>query len=245
MSHGIYNAVSGAVAQIQRMDMLSNNLANVSTATFKSDEISFAEVLARAARKGVQPGGSFVRTDEIRRDLHPGMLRQTDSPNDVALEGPGYLCVVDRNRELYTRGGTLEIRSDGVLTDRDGLPLLGLNNKPIRPGIDGGPLTIQRDGTVLVDQAQIGQLKLVEFERPELLDRQGSTRYAATSAVKRRRAATTTVRQGEVEQSNVNAVRQISSMIIASRSYEAFHRVISTMKEIDHRTATTLGQVTG
>ena len=71
MGNGIYNAVSGAVAQTRVIEVVANNLANISTAGFKADRISFAEVLSKASKQGIPDGGSFTKTDEVRMDLRP------------------------------------------------------------------------------------------------------------------------------------------------------------------------------
>jgi flagellar basal-body rod protein FlgF len=244
MGNGIYSAVSGAVAQTRTLDVISNNLANVSTAGFKADRISFSEVLARAAKPGL-PGSrqSFTRTAEVRMDLRPGALRETSNTRDVALEGPGFLCLRDAaNKESYFRGGALQVRADGVLADFDGTPLLNKDNKLLRLNPDTNKLTISRNGTVQADGETAGQLKLVEFARPELLQRLGQTRYQAPAQAAPGPARETSLQQGYLERSNINLVRGVNSMVVASRTYEALHKVLSTFKEIDSKTATQLGQ---
>jgi flagellar basal-body rod protein FlgF len=245
MSNGIYTVTSGAVAQTQIMDVVANNLANISTSAFKADGISFAEVLSRAARKGLPEGGSFVRTAAVQADLHPGMFQPTGNKLDIALEGPGYLCLKgEGGRELYTRGGTLTIRSDALLADSEGVPLLGRDGRTIPLELDAGErLTIGRDGSVFEGERAVAELKLVEFARPHLLSRLGGTHYSATAAAGADDASQTSVFQGQIERSNVNPIRQISSMVLATRTYQVFHNILSTFKEVDQRTATTLGQV--
>jgi flagellar basal body rod protein FlgG len=241
MANGIYNTVSGVVAQTRTMEVVANNLANISTSGFKADRVSFAEVLSKAEAKGIPGGGSFVKTAEVRMDLRPGSLRNTESRRDVALEGPGYLCLKsDANKLIYSRGGTLQVLSDGVLADQDGIPLLGINNKVLRPGVEAIDLTIGTDGTVYVEDRMVGALKMVEFKRPEVLERLGNTRYEAPPLAGPAPAINTTVRQGHLEMANYNPVRGVTSMVVASRTYEAFHRILSTFKEVD-RAANKLG----
>jgi len=242
MAHGIYNAVSGAVAQTRLLDVVANNMANISSVGFKADRAAFSEVLSQATKRGVPSAGSFVDTAEVRMDLRPGVLKPTGGKLDVALEGQGYLCLWDGKQEIYSRGGTLQIRPDGVLTENDGTPLLGINNRILRPGPDAGEVNISEDGTVRAGDDVVGVLKLVEFRRPEALERLGFTRLKAPVAAGGGRASSTRVRQGHLERANVNPVIGMTSMILASRTYEALHRVISTFSEIDSKTANTLGQ---
>lgn len=248
MANGIYNAVSGAVAQTRQMEIVANNLANISTAAFKADRAAFTEVLARAAGgPGPAAGagaGSFVKLDEVRMDLRGGGLRPTEDPMDLALEGPGYLTLRRGDQMVYSRGGRLQIRQDGVLADDEGLPLLDREDKIVRPGKTPGKLTITADGTVRIDGEGVARLRIVEFARPELLERLGTTRYRAPAAAAEVPAALTRARQGHIERSNINPVRGVTSMVTASRTYEAFHRLISTFHRLDSRTATTLGRST-
>jgi flagellar basal-body rod protein FlgF len=238
---GIYQAVSGAVAQTHLLDTVANNLANVGTTGFKNNRVRFDEVLARAAGRGRPLQGSFVRAGMTAMDLRPGPLRPSENPLDVALEGAGYLTVRDGSELAYTRGGTLKIRSDGLLADSEGRPLLGKNDRPIETGVDPVGLVIERDGRVRTAEGDVGVLKLVEAVRPEAMKRKGQNLLVAPPAALK--AATgTEVRQRHLESSNVNAVTEITSMIVASRTYETLHRVISTFRDMDTRAANDLGQ---
>ncbi len=238
---GLYQAVSGAVAQTHLLDTVANNLANVSTTGFKTERIRFDEVLARAAGRGRPLSGSFVRAGLSALDLRPGALRPTENPLDVALEGRGYLTVKDGATLAYTRGGTLKITSDGVLADAEGRPLIGRDDRPLRTGVDPVGLVIERDGKVRTAGGDVGVLKLVEAVQPTALRPKGRNLVDAPPGALR--AATgTEVRQRHLEGSNVNAVTEITSMIVASRSFETLHRVISTFKEMDTRAANDVGQ---
>jgi flagellar basal body rod protein FlgG len=238
---GIYQAVSGAVVQSQLLDTVANNLANVSTTGFKGSRVRFDEVLARASAKGRPAVGSFVRVGETRMDLRPGPLRPTENALDLALEGPGYVTVRDGNGLAYSRGGTLQIRTDGVLADAEGRALLGRDERPIRTGVDPVGLVIERDGRVRTAAGDVGALKLVEVVRPEAIQRRGQNLILAP-ATALKVAAATQAKQRHLEVSNVNPVTEITSMIVASRTYETLHRVISTFREIDTRAANDLGQ---
>ncbi len=240
MENGIYSAVSGAVAQVRTLENVSNNLANVSTTGFKGTRLTFNEVLGRATR-GQPRSLSFVRPAESRLDLRPGALKPTGRKLDVALEGAGYLCVRDGTREVYTRGGSLQVRADGVLADAEGYPLLGRDDRPLTPGADVTDLTIDGTGRVSSAGGEVGVLKLVEFARPKGLQPLGANRVAAPAAAGAQPAAGTRVRQAHLEASNVNAITEVSSMIVASRAYETVHNIISTFRQVDSRAANDLG----
>ena len=243
MANGIYNALSGAVTQARVLDVVSNNLANVNTPGYKAGRIAFQEVLTKATAGGGAKLDSYVREAEVRMDMRPGALRPTDRKLDVALEGQGFLCLQDGTRELYTRGGGLRLRGDGVITDTGGLPVLAKGGSPLRltPGTDISRVRIDSAGGVSSEGLPVGKLKVVEFAKPQALQRQGANHFSAPAKAGVQAATATGVRQGFLESANLNLVRGISSMIVASRTYEAFHRVISTFREVDSRVVNDLG----
>ncbi|MCA9665497.1 MAG: flagellar hook basal-body protein [Myxococcales bacterium] len=239
MADGIYSAVSGAVAQARRLDVVANNLANVSTRGFKGGRAAFAEILARSA--GASSGSADVRYAELtttKIDLRPGALRQSGKKSDVSLEGPGLFAVKRGKETLYTRALDLRVDQRGTLMDTRGVALLDERNKVIRVADPNADVRIGEDGSVRVGNKQLARLQIVEALSPQSLSRRGETLFAATPAAKLRLAQSTRARQGYIESSNVNFVRGMTEMIEASRSYEAFHRVISTFKEVDSKMTT-------
>ena len=238
MANGIYNALSGATTQARVLDVVSNNLANVNTPGYKAGRVAFEEVLARAA--GQTKLDSYVREAAVSMDLRPGALRSTERKLDLALEGKGYLCLQDGAREVYTRGGDLRLRADGTVTNAGGLPVLQKGGGPLRlpVGTDLSTLVVDAAGKVSAGNAPVGTIKVVEFESPGALKRQGANLFTGAGA---QEASATRVKQGFLESSNLNMVRGISSMIVASRTYEAFHRLISTFREVDSKVVNSLG----
>ena len=165
MDRMIYLSMSGAKAMMQRQDTLANNLANVSTPGFRAELQAFRAV-------PVQGSGASTRVYALETttgyDASPGAITSTGRNLDVAAKGNAWLAVQALDgTEAYTRGGSLEVTSDGTLTTRSGLPVLG----------DGGPLqvppnsvvSIGADGTVSAKgndgkNTAIGKLKLVTPE---------------------------------------------------------------------------------
>lgn len=241
MSNGIYTAVSGAVSNLKQLDVVANNLANVSTAGFKAQRVSFEEILTERLADSKEPGNldSFVKIRETAVDLQQGALERTANPLSLALEGPGYVTARDENgAEVFSRGGALKISPDRKLTLPTGQVLLNDKNEPIelKSKSDEEPI-ITQEGKVMHGGKQIAQLKLVEFDNPQLLNRAGRSLYQAPNGLAINKASDTIVRMGYIEKSNVNTVRAVSSMIKASRNYEAFHRVIATFREADSAAA--------
>ena len=243
MGNGIYTALSGAMSQARTLEVVSNNLANVSTPGYKAGRISFKEVLAKATNPASKTTDSFAQEAAVKTDLRQGLLRGTQRPLDVALEGPGYLAVQSGGKELYSRGGRLRMMGSGQLTDAGGRPVLGAGGQPLRlnPGADLARMSIDDKGTIALNGVPAGKLRLVEFPRAVALKREGGGLYSTGGAGAPTEASATLTRQGFLEGANVNLVQGISSMIVASRTYEAFHRVISTFREVDTKVSNTLG----
>ncbi len=193
MATGMWTAVSGAVAQQQNVDVVANNLANADTLGFKKDAPTFKEYLATVERNhdGVEvPRGpikdkelypldgkdqAFVITDGTYTNFKQGNLRVTQSPLDVAMDGPGFLEVSTPSGIRYTRQGSLKMAMDGRLVTSDGYPVLASQagglaaaqpSSTVQPG-QGRPAT---QGGVAVDQNNPAAARFINLrDRPGVL----------------------------------------------------------------------------
>jgi flagellar basal-body rod protein FlgF len=240
MADGIYAALTGAVAQAQALEVVSNNLANANTTGFKRDHVTFRESLARAqGRIPVDPTARHVAVDEIRPDFQPGTSRDTGNPLDVSVDGPGFFAIQTATGEQYTRAGAFRLLPDGVIATQEGDPVLGASG-PIR--VDPRRVfRLDERGTVWSDDKQVGHVRVVEFSRREGLSRQGGSLWAATPEAGTIEV-TPRLRVGAIEQSNVNAVEAMTQLVWISRAYESFHRTIEVFRATDERTVTDLGR---
>jgi flagellar basal-body rod protein FlgF len=247
MADGIYSAVSGAVACLNQLDLIANNLANAGTLGFKAERIAFVEVLARSGARGGAPAAattSFVTPGLGATDFSPGQLRSTGNPLDVALEGPGFLKLLRDGAPVYSRGGSLRLDAAGHLLDPGGSPVLDVDDRELVLPVDATsrePPRIAADGALLVGGQLVGRVQLVEFETPGQLQRLGDRLYQAPAEAVSRPATATRLRQGELEGSNINVMRGMSELIVASRAYESFTRVITSFREVDNQMVSTLG----
>lgn len=252
---GLYTAASGMLAELRKTEVIANNIANVDTPGFKRDEVALesfpAMLLARvgdggsdgvggsapvvgAMGTGVQAAGSYP-------DLTGAPLRLTGVPLDVGLDGPGFLVVRTPQGEVYTRRGDLVLTPGGVLVTAEGYPVLDVNRDELK--LEGGLPVIGPDGTVLVGESQAGQLAVVEFENPAELEKLGQSMFAATAGSGAARAATrTAVRQGFLEASNANPVREMVDLIAVFRAYEAAQRAVQALDQALGRAANDLGR---
>jgi flagellar basal-body rod protein FlgG len=229
MDRGLYIAASGMLAEQTRQDQIANDLANASTAGYKADrsaQTSFGELLL-ANRTTGQPIGPLAlgsQIAEIRTDVTPAALKQTDQPLDVALEGAGFFAIQTPQGTRYTRDGQFTIDAQGRLTDSVGRPVLDDGGRTIAAGGADG-LAIASDGTVSRNGRQLGRLGVVSLTNPV---KQGDTLFTGTPG---QRPAGTAVRQGFLETSGVNAATAMIDMITSMRAYEAGMKVITSIDE--------------
>jgi len=209
MDRLIYLAMSGAKATMQRQETLSNNLANASTTGFRAELAAFRAV-------PVEGSGASTRVysleSTIGYDATPGQVAATGRNLDVAMRGSAWLAVQGRDgTEAYTRGGSLDVDSEGMLVTTSGLQVLG-------------------DGTVSVVDTQnhsstVGRLKLVTPEAPLVRGSDGLFRGSDGDL-----AADTNARlqDGALEGSNVSTVETMVQMIAAARQFEAQMKLLET-----------------
>jgi flagellar basal-body rod protein FlgG len=225
------------LAMEQRQNVTASNIANVMTPGFKGQKTidqGFNQVLFNRMRNPfwlnrIEGPGGGVQTHETYSDLRPGALETTGNPLDVALQGPGYIAIDTADGVRYTRDGSLSIGPNGVLATVDGHPVQNAAGGDIPA--QGGNVRIADDGTVLVDGAVAGQIRLVEFGEPRLLQREGNNLMRAPEEGQAGEvdAADTSLTPGAVERSNVQLAEEMVNMTLALRTYEAHQKIITTI----------------
>jgi flagellar basal-body rod protein FlgF len=226
MDRMIYLSMSGAKASMQRQDVLSHNLANVTTTGFRAELESFRAVPVRG-------DGATTRVYALESTVGyndaPGAVQATGRSLDVAMKGNAWLAVQGLDgTEAYTRAGALELNAEGTLVTQNGLTVMG----------DGGPLTIPAnsevsiapDGTVSArapgqPATQVGRLKLVTPEAPMTRGEDGLFRAADGDLDADPNAR---LQDGALEGSNVSAVETMVAMISAGRQFEQQMKLLQT-----------------
>jgi flagellar basal-body rod protein FlgF/flagellar basal-body rod protein FlgG len=235
VSRGIYVALSGAIAQENALDDTANNLANAQTGGYQRSRVVFREVLAQQSR-----GQShFATAGESVLDTEPGATRATNRNLDVALPKGSYLAVHGPNGERYTRNGGLAITDKGALVVA-GSPVAGEDEKPIVVDPRGGELKITSAGEVMQGTDVVARLRVVSFDDPSRLGREGATMLGATAASGAAKAVTPNLTVGALEESNANVTTSMTEIINASRTFEAFQTAIQTFGDIDRKLVTTV-----
>ena len=212
----------------RQMDVVANNVANVNTTGYKTDKSLFQEYLASGAHeddfRGSDRRVSYVTDRATWHDFSQGTAEATKNPLDVAIDGKGFLAVQTPRGERYTRDGSLQINAQGQLVTSAGYPVLG-NAGPIVFQPTDKEVTINADGgvSVLEGLSRIdsirGKLRLVSFAQAQKLVKEGANLYAPGEGNPAQPDATSKVRQGFIEKSNVNSVAEMSKMIEVTRAY--------------------------
>lgn len=218
MNAALYAAAAGSLAQERRLDVLTNNLANVHTAGFKQDRPSF-ETYLRAATP-------MVVLASTRPDLTAGALATTGNSLDLGLDGPGFFVVQTPQGVRYTRQGSFRLDARNQLVTQDGHPVLGEGGPLV---VNGRAVTVDAQGQIEVDGKRVGRLRLVELQ-PEGLRKSGGTLFES-AGVPPAAPRSTQVRQGHLELSNVNPARAMTELIEVLRTYEAYQKTIQSIQE--------------
>ena len=239
MIKSLYAAATGMVAVEDRQAVIANNIANASTIAYRRQEAVqkgfygvFSNKLVRPHRfdNSSAPGGG-VKVVETFTSTLAGPIATTDDPLNVALSGPGFFAVNTPGGERFTRAGNFVVDPDGELATAAGYKVQGSGGGAIE--VPAGNVEITQDGALKAQGVTAGQLRLVEFEDPHMLTRQGEGLYhASPEAMQRSADATqTTVLNKSLELSNVSLPKEMVSMILALRAYAANQQVINAFDQ--------------
>ena len=253
MIRSLWISKTGLDAQQTQMDVIANNLANVSTSGFKRQRAVFEDLLYQTIR---QPGaqssqqtqlpsglqiGTGVRPVATERIFIQGNLQQTGNEKDVAINGAGFFQILlPDGTTAFTRDGSFQVDSQGQLVTSSGFTVQPAISIPV----NAQSITIGRDGTVSVLLAgataptQVGALQLATFINPAGLQAKGENLFVETAASGTANANTPgtngagLLTQGYIETSNVNVVEELVNMIQTQRAYEINSKAITTSDQM-------------
>ncbi len=250
MIRGLYTAALGMTVQMQKLDVVSNNIANVSTTGYKKDQVitrSFTDEMIYRMNQPTDIMGSKelgkmskgVYVDTIFTNYTSGSFAKTDAPLDLAISGEGFFVVRETlpdgtQTERYTRNGSLKQNADGTLITSNGFVALGENGEIVLPQ---GEVKVDNRGAIFVNGEYIDTLRLVSFQDNQTLRKAGDSVYN-TTAESQTLGFTGRIVQGFLENSNVNSVKEMIDMITATRVYEANQKVITIHDTILGRAVT-------
>jgi flagellar basal-body rod protein FlgG len=230
MLQGLYAAASGMEAQQNQFNAIANDMANLNTTGYQSTEVGFQDLLYSGG--GNSSGSPSISTGAgssssiVGRSDAQGAIQTTGRSLDVAIQGPGYLQVRrDDGSVGLTRNGALQVNAQGKVTDSTGNPLVPPLTLP--KGTDADNVKIETNGQVISGSKTIGKISLVDVPAPNQLQPDGNSMFSVTSGSGGIRPATgSTVQQGALEGSNVDAAQDMTEMISAQRSYQMASQAI-------------------
>ena len=234
MPYGMYISAEGAAAQAQRLAVIANNLANVDTAGFKQDVPTFQARFAEAIQQGQsQPGdqsvndiGGGVKMIEVETDYSVGQFKRTGNDLDLAISGKGFFHIRGEDGEQYlTRAGNFALDTQGRLVTQNGhRPVLDQAGGEIQINREL-PYSISTDGFI----SQAGVIYALGMSQPPALDeliKVGNNLFQPMGEVEPVPLVERNIRQGFLEMSGANPVRQMMAMIETTRAFEANTRMI-------------------
>lgn len=242
MENAFLVSLSHQMAAHRSMEVIANNLANLSTPAYKRESVQFEEFTVKVQPAQGKPAPqyvSFVLDRGVVRDLAEGRFVTTDAPLDLAIGGAGYFVVSTPGGERFTRNGHFMLDAAGRLVTADGHPVMGEGGEITIKPEDGEP-RIAPDGTVSGAQGQIGKIRLASVGNERALKKEGSSLYVADDPVL---PAAATIHQGVIETSNVEAVVELTRMIDVMRAYQASANLTDTSEELLRQAIQKLGQI--
>ncbi|MFA7382010.1 MAG: flagellar basal-body rod protein FlgF [Desulfurivibrionaceae bacterium] len=222
---GLLESVETLLSQEQRLNQVTNNLANVDTPGFKKETVTFDEMLYQVSRSR-QRVGKGLRINTVHQQ---GVVQQTDAPLDMAISGEGFFRVQTPAGVRYTRAGNFQRNSEGLLITANGYPVLG-ESGPIT--ITGNKIDVARDGSLTVDGTQSGRLAIVSVD-PQALKKTGENLFRLEEGAAEETSQNFQLMQGHLEKSNVNTVTEMTEMIDLYRAYEGQQKMIRAVDDLD------------
>jgi flagellar basal-body rod protein FlgF len=253
MENTLLIGLSRQTALRRELDIVANNIANLNTTAFKADGAVFSEYLQTGARSGQFTAAdrrmSFVQDRMSWHDMSQGPVQQTGNPLDIAIDGDGMLVVQTPRGERYTRNGSMQVNALGELVTSSGDKVLG----------DAGPIVLQptdrdvvitQDGTIKVREGESlnsdstrGKLRLVNFESPQRLLKDGSSTFKAPDDMQPQPAQNINIVQGTIEKSNVRSVIEMTRMIELTRAYTEVANILNQHNDMRRNSIQQLAEV--
>ena len=247
MESGYYAAFAGLLAGTQALELAANNLANISTIGYKAQSEFYKSLTASLGRSNPRQMNSLNQAINnygvlggAAVDVRPGTLERTGNVLDLAMEGSGFFVVQTQAGARYTRNGNFRVDANGQLVTAGGNPVMG-DQGPIQ--IPSGSVSVSPDGTISSKGAVVGRLQIVDFPPGTGFVPEGTSTYNATTGSPAP-ADDPRVRQGTLEQSNMNPITGTVGLIMIQRQTQLLQQALSIFhNEFDKSAAEELARV--
>lgn len=257
MVRGLYTAYTGMINQQKRLDTVTNNLANASTTGFKREGLtskSFDQMLTVKLNdlsvpylnEGIGKMSLGVKIGENYTDYSQGSLKETGNTYDLALAGNGFFTISYTDKkgntsEKYTRDGEFTMDSEGYLRTLEGDYVQGEGGAIMIP-VETSEVSIRDNGDIYADGEYVDSLRIVNFEDYNNIEKFGENLYNVVDGATETES-TAAVKQGYLEMSNINVVKEMVEMITISRAYESNQKLIQTEDDMLDKSVNQVGKV--
>lgn len=257
MVRGLYTAYTGMINQQKRLDTVTNNLANASTTGFKREGLtskSFDQMLTVKLNdlsvpylnEGIGKMSLGVKIGENYTDYSQGSLKETGNTYDLALAGNGFFAISYTDKkgntsEKYTRDGEFTMDSEGYLRTLEGDYVQGEGGDIMIP-VETSEVSIRDNGDIYADGEYVDSLRIVDFEDYNNIEKFGENLYNVVDGATETES-TAAVKQGYLEMSNINVVKEMVEMITISRAYESNQKLIQTEDDMLDKSVNQIGKV--
>jgi flagellar basal-body rod protein FlgF len=221
MDNTINIALSRLSVQQRAMEMVAGNLANITTPGYRAERMVFADWLTSQTSGATPPGDRKLAFAQVRatyRDQTEGSITTTGNPLDLALSGNGFFTVQTANGVRLTRAGRFSLQADGTIADDNGNPLLDTSGQPMRISPADTDLNVKSDGTLSSQNGPLGQIAVVTPNDPNRSTAEGGRLFRAD--VPTTPVTTPKILQGALEESNVQAISEVTRMISTERDFQ-------------------------
>lgn len=236
MAYDISTVAAAMDQKIMQMEHITNNLANASTPGFKAEHLLILNTLQEESK----PGDNAASLNSLIVDFARGLSQRTDNPLDLYLQGDGFFVVQTKEGLAYSRKGDFTVNSLNQLVTQAGDPVVG----------EGGPITLKNgkihiaeNGSVFVDESQVGKLRIVDFANRQNLRNAGGGLYIDNGTAGVRKVDRPDISSGSIELSNVNVINEMAGMIDIHRSFETYQKIIQTLTDQDKLSVSRVGRV--
>lgn len=235
MVSGEYVLAVSMIEGNERMEVISNNIANSTTDGYKADTVKFSEVFSTFIQD-IHSAGPYKYGIDVETDFSYGPRVETQNQFDMFINGKGFFTVLTSDGPMYTRNGSFSINNEGILVNKEGYPVLGESYLTNGVGIfdlseiiSEGNLTVSSDGELFIGEELIDKLLISDFPEPYDLNKIGNNLYKPGDQSKNKvfQAEYANIEQGALEGSNVTIAKEMVNLISCYRFYETSQRCIS------------------
>ena len=226
-----YIALSYQTGVERQMDVVANNIANMSTHGFKGEKMMFIEHVSESlgSSRIKKTPLSYVRDIATMTDTSAGQLEKTGNSLDLAITGEGFFVVQTENGERFTRNGRFKLDGEGQIVTQTGDPLLSAGGNPFFLSPEDTKVTISRNGNVSTNNGELGQIRLVNFDAPQKLLRMADEYFSSEATPLD--VESPEVEQGMLEGSNVKPILEMAKLIEINRRYDSTRKFIEREDE--------------